>query len=575
MVEENNKTESDKVKDCLQVLDVLKEVRRPYEPMIEDILTFINVQRRGIEDKGRKGDKRGQLVYDGTALGALNLLSDGLHGYLIAPSMRWFSLTLPNKLMFPRASGMRMWSGRRMDEIPEVKVWLEDYGDVLYAAFMRSNFYDITPEFFKDGGSIGTAAIYLQEDLGSGRTTYSVPHFREYFIAEDVFGQVDTVYRDYKLTLKQLAQKFGYDQMVEADNGFERDWKKNKYIERKILHALYPRADIEQGRIDAKNKPIESLWVLPDKKKILLESGYDDMPAVVWRWRKNVDEIYGRSPAWDAFTDVMTVNQQGKTNLIAGQKMAEPPMVGPEDLRGLVQSDPKGWTWVKGDMKKMMPQALNTGIQLPYALDMQDRQRAIIREHFHVDFFMMLQRAAFEKANLTATQVIEMQGEKAAVLGTRIGRLQSEFLNPIIDKQAKVEERAGRLPEPPQVLFDYGGHSIEVDYQGPLAQAQKRLFKGQGIMEGLVAVGELGRVFPEALDGINPDKTARELLESKGFPGSCLNTDDQIKAIRELRQQQREMQEAMQAITEGAKVLPAAGKAIEPGSPLALVAGGK
>jgi len=310
--------------------------------------------------------------------------------------------------------------------------------------------------------------------------------------------------------------------------------------------------------------------------KILGESGYDEIPTVTWRWRKNNDEIYGRTPAWDAYVDIAKANQMGKTNLIASHKMVEPPMVGPEDLRGKVNNAPNGWTWIKGQVTKdKLPLPLNTNIQLPFTVDMQERADKSIKEHFHVDFFLMLYQAAFNKVDLTATQVIGMQGEQAAVLGTRIGRHQSEALNPIMDRVWNIEVKAGRMPEPPQILQDSGGVPIETDYVGPLSQAQKRLFKTQSIRGGLELAGQIAQVFPASVDVVDGDATMKEALESVNFPSSTMRSPEEIKQIRDIRAQEEKAAKDLEAIEGLSKAAQKMSKTTEEGSPLDALGGGE
>jgi hypothetical protein len=570
------RTDDQKAQDANKMLGILAQIRLDFEPMIDNILTYINHSRRKISDKdGRKGQKTGIDVYDGTALGALNLLTDGMYGYMIAPSLKWFAYMLPGKLNFPRWSGMRAWSGKRMDEYPDVKEWLSDSEEVMYAAYLRSNFYDISPEYLRDGASVGTVTLVAEEDLTKGRTIFVVPHFRECYIAEDRFGMVDTNYRVYNLTLRQLADKFGYDKMIEIDSSFRQSYEKNFHAEKEILHVVYPRKDRDPNIINSKNKPFASEWYLRSPLKLIEEGGYDENPSITWRWRKNNDELYGRSPAWDVYVDVMKANQQAKTNLIAAHKMVEPPMVAPADLRGKIQSGPKGYTWMDVFSADKVPRPLLTGIQLPFALAEQERTEKFIKEHFHVDFFLLLSQAAFNKVELTATQVLEMQGEKAAILGTRVGRLQSEFLNPIHDRMFSIEMRAGRIPPPPQILADYAGASIEVDYLGPLAQAQKRLFKSQGILAGVEAIAPIVNSFgPQVADVINVDETVRELLEARGFPPKCFNTEDKVKEIRGLRLKKEESIQTAELAAKIGKAFPGVSKPIEAGSPVDLLLGG-
>ena len=556
--------------------DALAKIRLPFEPMVDDILTYVHHSRRRVnEDKSQRGRKTGTDIYDGTAFHALNLLSDGLAGYSCSRAFRWFEYTLPGKLNFPRWSGMKSWSGKRMDEFPEVKRWLEDCEEVLYQAFLRSNFYDLAPEMIKEAASVGTVTVMVEEDVRAGRIIFTIPHFRECFVAENIFGLVDTNYRESYYTLKQLVEKFGIERMEEVKPGFTASYEKNMHDELLVLHAVYPRSDFDPEMVNAKNKPFASIWLLKDAQgpnKIIAESGYNENPAVTWRWKKNSDEWYGRSPCWDAFVEIMTANQQAKTNLIAGHKMAEPPMVSPSDLRGMVQSGPRGWTYIDGKITKdNVPVPLVTGIQLPYALEMQDRTKQIIRDHLFVDFFLMLSQVALENKNLTATQVVEMAGEKAAILGPRIGRMESEAFNPIHDRMFAIEKRARRIPKPPAVLLEYAGANIEVDYMGPLSQSQKKLFKSQGIRGGLGSLAEMMQIDPLVKYVIEPFETARLLLEAQGFPSKALRNEDDLKKAIAVAYKQAQEQQMLSEALATAQAVPAAGKAPEEGSPLALL----
>ena len=75
----------------------------------------------------------------------------------------------------------------------------------MYSAFNRSNFYDVVTEFISDGATCGTAHLLIEEDMERASINFLVPHFRECFIAENQFKKVDTVYRIYKMTFRQLS----------------------------------------------------------------------------------------------------------------------------------------------------------------------------------------------------------------------------------------------------------------------------------------------------------------------------------------------------------------------------------
>ena len=564
-------TDEKTAKDIIKYHGYLKQIRQPFESVVDDILEFVR-QARPISST-TKGQKLTANVYDGTPISALNLWADGMYGYLCSPNLDWFSLTLPNTVNYSRTSGMRQFSGKRMDDISEVAQWLNDCEDVMKSAFLRSNFYAVMPQFFRDGGSVGTACMDIEEDIGKGRIFFTPLHFREYCVAEDKNGMVDTMYRRFPVTMRNLVQRFGLEAVKKVDDQFERKYEQNPYEEVYVIHAVQPRVDFDLSRVDSKAKPWGSYWILEDKSdKLLHESGYRRFPSIGWRYRKETDEVYGRSPAWDAYAEIMLGNQEARTNLIAGQKMAEPAMIGLEDLRGKIQSGPKGWTWV--EMMQDAPQPLNTGIQLPYVLEMRERTDKAIEKHFNVDFFLMLSQAAYNKVFLTATQVIQMAGEKAAVLATRTDTLNIEAFNPIIDRVWDIEMESGRLPPPPDILREFGGGSLEVDYLGPLAQAQKVMFETQGIKASLETGMQIANMFPEALDVLDGDEMMREIFKANRAPAAVMRSPEKVQGLRQMRQQQTQNQQMVDQAAQIAKALPGAGKAIEKGSALDMMTGG-
>lgn len=569
----DGRTEAEKVKNINSRLTMLQSIRYDYEPMWDDIIDFVVHYRRSVTGSEGKGKKTGEMVYDGTALSALNLLSDGLHGYLVSPSIRWFSLGLPNTINFPRYSLLRKWNGARADEIPEIKRWLEASEEVIYAAFMRSNFYEITPSFFRDGASIGTAGLYRETDIANGRTVYQNPHIRECYIARNKDNQVDTMYRKYPVTHKQLRDKFGEDVMMQCDPLFKNKYERTPYEEVKVIHAVEPRSDYGDTA-HRKDKKFASYWLMDGNNKLIDESGYDVFPWSVWCWYLNSDEWYGRSPAWDAYVEIMKLNQMAKDNLEGAQMSLYPPYVASSDLRGKLQIKPKGRTWVDRPENQFVLRPLMDHLNgMPVAVDFMQRAEKAVKEFFHVDFFLMLSEAARNKTQLTATQVIEMSGEKAAILGTRIGRLQSEFLNPEIDIMFDSEMKAGRIPPIPEILMEFGGTNIEVDYLGPLATVQKKLFKTQNIRGAIQDIIPLAQVDPTILDNIDMDTIVRELWDVHGAPSKGLRTQDQVLALRQQKAEQIEQAQGADMIERAADVVPKISKPVEPDSPLALLMG--
>ena len=595
-----DRDDDQKAKDALKYLLVLAEQRLFWEPQIDNIIAYVNHGRRFITDRDLwDGQQTGQFVYDDTAMLARNKLRDGMVGYLCSRNQPWFGLELPGKFNFPRTSNMRSWTGTRVDTYPQVQKWLQNTSDVLYSAFNRSNFYDQIPEFISDGATCGTAHMVVEEDIKNANTVFTIPHFRECFIAENQYGKVDTVYRVYKMTLRQLAQKFGYDDMCKVEPNFKRDYESNMHTERDVLHAIYPREDYEPWRMDAKGKPWASDWVyckggrilakggtsnslsLADAKHTLVkEGGYDSMPIITWRWRKNDDEVYGRGPAHDAFVSIAKINQMARTNLVTAQRGAEPPLVAYSDQRGAIQRGPNGITYLesnRGDIRARMPQPLHTGFQnLPFGTEFQDRVAAVINEHFHTDVFLMMSQLANagKSERMVVEQVQELQGEKAAILGTRVGNLQAEAFDPLINRMYQIEAEAGRIPTPPAILTESVHGPVQVQYLGPLAQAQTRLTTVRGIQSFLQLAGQVAQFDPSVAHAINAPHMLRVLRDAVNAPVDIVYDEKTFAAIVQGLNRQTQQEQTAQNIPKLAKAAASLAKSPESGSILQNLMGG-
>ena len=561
-----------KAKSIQKRMKQLEDGRSDYESLQKEVIKFILPQRYNYDRTQLKGQKYGTSVYDGTPTSALNLFADGLFGNLMNPAMRWFRLKLRKDF----------WRNKRISptEKLDIQEWLDECEALMYSAFARSNIYEETPEFLRDGGSVGTATMYSEEDLERDRTVFCTRHPGECYISESKFGKVDTLYRKFKWPLHKIVERFGVDNLPETIRGLV---EPNQDQEYEIIHATFPRGNIEVYFSDngirkqkRSNKffPFESVYLLLDaapSPHILSESGYKLFPYLVWRYRKNSDGgPYGESPGQDALIDMYALNQIGRSMLIGAQKSVEPALNVPEEMRGKVRLNPHGLNYYKDERRIIAPVDLVR--QFSNAEYMEQRKREAIEEHFKVKFFTMLYTAALEGRQLSVPQVLEMQGEKASQMSTMVGRLVSEFFDPLIDRVWQIEYDAGRIPPPPPVLE---GEDIEVDYLGPLAQAQKKVFRIQGIMQGAEMLKPFAETFPDVLDVVDPDVVASEILDATGFPAKAIRPPDRVAKIRAERARQIQEEKQAALALQAAQQMPNLSKRPEDGSPAEALTGGE
>ncbi len=532
MTEHRNKENRKLAQFLLKRQHHLEEIRRPWQALWQEIADHVLPLRSDLAGTAPGGQRQDTRIYDGTALSALNLFADGMHGYLVSPALRWFRLRMPDDAL---------------NDVPEVSRWLEDVESHLYSVFNRSNFYQEMQMHFLDGGSLGTAPLYIEEDAGAGRVMFSEWHPGEVCIAENAWGEVDVVHRKYRVSARKLLQRFGKEALPRVIRDAAGD---QPFREFEILHCIYPREDYDRGMLDSGNKPVASVWVWPGDGSVIRESGFSYHPVATWRYAKSGREPYGRSPASFALAEIVGLNQIGKSLLVAAQKEVDPPIEAPAKYQGVLNLKPRGVNYYDDPGSPVRP--IKLGINFPVGLDREEQKRRAIREHFHVDFFLML--AQNEAARqLTATEVIERQGEKAIVLGAAVSRLNSEVLDRIIDRVFQIEAGAGRLPQPPDVLLDRPGQEVDIEYQGPLAQAQRRLFRTQGIQRSLESALPIFQLSRDSAMVINWDEALRELLESNGMPQRAIRPREDVERLRAQAEQAASMEQAAALLPQLAK----------------------
>ena len=542
-------------------LGKLKQIRSPWESLWQDCTDYVNPRRGDFNAMRSQGDRtRYDRVYDSTAPLANEQLAAGLHGYLTAPSETWFTLIL-EKL-------------RAEEEDEEVLLYLQDVVEVMFREVFHSpnsNFGSMIHELYLDLGAYGTSVLYLEDRPGKP-INFRTYHLAECYVAENAEGVVDTVYRQYKHTGRQLLQLYK-DKLPEK---FIENVYKDPHKEFTCIHAVEPRDSFNPDSKLATNLPFMSAYILEEEKLLLNLGGFNEFPYMVPRWTKTAGEVYGRSPAMTAMPDIKMINEMSKTVIKAAQKATDPPLLVPDDGFMLpLRTIPGGLNYYRsGTQDKVMP--LVEGVRPDIGLEFIDSRRTHVLKTFHVDWMQMR-----EGPSMTATEVLQRQEERMRLMGPMVGRLQFELLGPMIDRVFNIMARRRMLPPAPRGMQ---GRGLRVDYVSPVARAQKtqQLFSFTRLLEALVP---LAQIKPEVFDNINPDGTMRWAAKLLDAPLETLFTTDQVSAQREEKaQQQQQMLEvskgrelaatakdaatAAATMPEGAELPPDQG--VEPNAPPAI-----
>jgi len=508
----------------------LKAQRGSWETHWQDLSNYVLPNSADFNTKRSKGDKRTTLLYDSTGVHANEMLAAGLHGMLTNPASNWFSLRIKNDSEDTGGSS-------------EAKQWLEDTTNVVLSEIAAPSvaFPSHIHEYYLSLCSIGTACMFVGEPSTREGINFRAIHIDEIFIAENADGIIDTVFRSFKMTVRQIVQKWGEKSLSPRIKQMYEKQEFDREID--LLHCVYPRDDVDKGKRAATMLPVASVYIDEKENHVLAEGGFHEMPYMVSRWSKTVGEVFGRSPAMTALPDIKMLQEIMKTTIKAAQKIVDPPLLVPDDgVLGPIRTIPGGLNYYRASSGARIEPLLtggNVGISYEMMTDLRDR----IRTTFFLD------QLQFQGApRMTATEVVERTERTLRLLGPTLGRLQSEFLGPMIERIYGVLSRAGRLPGPPESIAE---QELKIEYVSPLARAQRQS-ETQGIMRTLEFVGPIAGMDPQAAQVIKGADTVRHIAELNGVPPMLLKSNEEL--MEEAKAQQ-EAQAAQQQMMQGAQVM--------------------
>ncbi len=280
-----------------------------------------------------------------------------------------------------------------------------------------------------------------------------------------------------------------------------------------------------------------------DATQIGNEGGYYEQPAFVTRWRMMSGSAWGYSPAMLALPDILSLNEMVRLILRAGEKVIDPPTITSErGLLGDLDLEPGGLSVVR-DVEQIRP--YESGARFDVSELQKENLQRSIRQVFHVD-----QLELKESPAMTATEVRVRYELMQRLLGPTLGRLQNDFLDPLIMRTFSIMLRGGALAPPPDSARDEQG-ILDIEYTGPLAKAQK-MAEVEGMERWVGSIVALAEVFPDLRDLVDADDYGRNLAEVLGVPSDNVKDPAKVARIRRARAQAAAAErKAMMAKAEG------------------------
>lgn len=503
----------------------LKEERSSWEPLWRDIRDFVLPQAGVFEgEKPYEGWRRHRKIVDPTPLQYADMLSSGLYSGVSSPARPWLKLTTKDPAL---------------DEEPDVRQWLDDVQKKMLILFAKSEVYAALHKSYIELPVFGTACTICRRHPTDTIALQNLT-IGEYWLADDAYGRIDTMYRKLAMTAKQVVDQWGIDAVSPQTKSL---YHSSPFARVPIIHAIEPRFDRDERKRDGLNKPWRSVYFEEGAdKRILSEAGFDEFPALCPRWMTYANSVYGHGPGSLALSFSKSLQRLATREATLVDKATNPAMVYPMSYTGqldqllqpggLIPVGPNDATLVRPawDLRSLSVDSMEALIA---------RRQQQLQSIFYVNIFQMIASSAGDQR--TATEVAALQQEKSMMLGPVLERLHSEMLDPLVATAFGYMVEDNLLPPPPESLQ---GQQLSVEYISVLAEAQRNA-DAQGIARTIQEIGMIAQLKPDVLDKLDADAAVDKLSSMNGVPPSMIVAGKNLALIRQQRAQAQQ-QAAMQ-----------------------------
>jgi hypothetical protein len=494
-------------KNYLQRYEKAKSHRLLFEDLFDECYEYALPQREGFT-KLTAGQRRDSRIFDETAVVGVQEFASRLQNGICPNFARWADFI----------------SGSEVDpaKADQIDNELDEVTEYVFEIIQNSNFGQEAHESFLDL-AVGTGCLLVEEGDAINPIRFNAIPLPQIVLENGPDDRIDHVYRERELRNKDIA--IAYPKAVISQQLAQKitssPEQKRKMLE--VVCRLYHKPNVEQYGLYIVDK---------EERELIYEEvleGAGSNPFVCFRWSKAAGEVYGRGPLVNSLSAIKTTNLTIEL-VLENAQMA---------ISGIYQMDDDGV--INTDSINLVPGTIipkspaSNGLQPIRAAGSFDVANLILG-----DMRNNIKRALYNdmlgdpnKTPATATEVAERMADLSRRIGSAFGRLQAEFIQPVLQRVVYILKKQGRIDVP-----TLNGREVKVRSVSPLAQAQAnqdissvdRFLEMVGVRFGPQMVNLL----------VSSEQTAAFLAKKFGVPDTLIRDAAEREQIAQLMQQMQQ-----------------------------------
>ena len=394
----------------------------------------------------------------------------------------------------------------------------------------RESFYEESPgqkrtevhEAFMDC-AIGTGCLLVNEGTSSEPIVFNAIPLPHVTLNSGPNNKIDCIYRKRQIRLGDIKVLYPNAELDEVTlNQLTNDPdQKISVIEGTMRNYSDPNKEV-----------YDYIVCISEHESIIVQEQYKGAgsnPFITFRWNKASGEVYGRGPIFNAMSAIKTTNLTVELILENAQM----------NISGIYQLEDDGVintdniSLVPGTIIPVAPgsrglQPIQGAGRFDVAQLVLEDMRNNIRKALYMDTL-----GPTRGTPMSATEVAERMADLSRQIGSSFGRLQSEFIQPLIKRVIYILKKQGRIEIP-----SIDNKEIKIIPESPLSRAQNE----QDIAD---VNATLGQTFgPEVLNLIvKQEEVARYLAEKMNLPEKLIRDAAEQQQVMQQMQQLQQMQQ--------------------------------
>tara|TARA_R100000231_G_scaffold1314_4_gene2260 strand:+ start:5411 stop:6946 length:1536 start_codon:yes stop_codon:yes gene_type:complete len=486
--------------------------RLNFESLFDECYEYALPQREGFTQLAA-GQRRDDRIFDETAVVGVQEFASRLQSGLVPNFARWADLVAGSEVP--------------SDQTEAIDNQLEEVTEYVFQIMQNSNFGQEAHEAFLDL-AVGTGCLLVEEGDALNPVRFNAIPLPQLVLENGADDRIDHVYRERKIRNSDIL--IAYPDAVVSEMLMDKILKEpdNKANMLEVVCRIYDKPNEEQNAY---------FVICKDTRELIHQDtfkGAGSNPFVCFRWSKAAGEVYGRGPLVNSLSAIKTTNLTIEL-VLENAQMA---------ISGIYQMDDDGV--INTDSINLVPGTIipkspnSAGLQPIRAAGSFDVANLILG-----DMRNNIKRALYNdmlgdpnKTPATATEVAERMADLSRRIGSAFGRLQAEFVQPVLQRVVYILKKQGRIDVP-----TLNGRDVKIRSVSPLAQAQANQDIA-AVDRFLEMVG--GRFGPQMVNLLVSSEEASAFLAKKfGVPDNLIRDSHERAALAQAMQQMAAQSQGM------------------------------